>query len=371
MADLLVLTAGAASTTTCDIRLHRAPDREWASAIAQLDAAGVPVPLPARPEWARHLVDADAQLLAAYDTSQRCLGVLAVEVRVSRALPGHRLYRVDRGGSALVGPVGNALFAELRRLVQRDSRALQLDIELVLRSAAEHEAVGVTLASMGFQRKAQPRYYRTTLVADLTGTVDDLFASFSTKTRRDLRASERQPVELRALTDPRYADRITALSRETMARTGGTFTPRPWAQRLRLSGDLPERSRIVGLFRSGHDDPDGLLAFAWACHHGDFAHYEMAGSTRAKDIKVSLNYPLLWDLMRWAQAGGAAWFDLGGVTPGSANSDDPLGGISDFKRWFSKVEVDVGEDWMLEPHPARARLADLARRVGRMVGRGA
>jgi lipid II:glycine glycyltransferase (peptidoglycan interpeptide bridge formation enzyme) len=99
------------------------------------------------------------------------------------------------------------------------------------------------------------------------------------------------------------------------------------------------------------------LAFAWGCVHGRVAEYSESGSSRPDDMKVSTSYALMWDLMSWARQSGAQVFDLGGVTEGNVDSDDPLGGISDFKRFFSQREIEVGQQWLLEPHPARAAAA--------------
>ena len=38
-------------------------------------------------------------------------------------------------------------------------------------------------------------------------------------------------------------------------------------------------------------------------------------------------------------------------------SDDPVGGISDFKRNFGGEVVQVGEDWSFDAAPVRDRLA--------------
>jgi lipid II:glycine glycyltransferase (peptidoglycan interpeptide bridge formation enzyme) len=124
-----------------------------------------------------------------------------------------------------------------------------------------------------------------------------------------------------------------------------------------MSQRAPELSRIAILERTDQTGPERVLAFAWGCMHGEVAEYSESGSTKSNDLKVSTSYALLWDLIRWARAGRARWFDLGGVTSGATHSDDPLGGISDFKRRFSKREVEVGQQWELYPHPARAKVA--------------
>jgi hypothetical protein len=49
---------------------------------------------------------------------------------------------------------------------------------------------------------------------------------------------------------------------------------------------------------------------------------------------------------------------MGGVT--LADGDQPeLEGISNFKRYFSREVVEVGAEWVLEPHPVRAGIATL------------
>ncbi len=57
--------------------------------------------------------------------------------------------------------------------------------------------------------------------------------------------------------------------------------------------------------------------------------------------------------------GAALRFDLGGAT--QAEEGDPTRGIMDFKRYFARNEVEVGEEWVLEPSP---RLGAIAAGIG-------
>ena len=50
-------------------------------------------------------------------------------------------------------------------------------------------------------------------------------------------------------------------------------------------------------------------------------------------------------------------FDLGGVSGGTVESGDPVAGISDFKRLFSKDVAHIADDWILEPRWLPARVA--------------
>ena len=126
----------------------------------------------------------------------------------------------------------------------------------------------------------------------------------------------------------------------------------------------------MGLFRQPGSGPEALLAFGWACHHGDHAEYCTTASTRIPGSRLPLTHPLAWDLIRWAREHGARWFDFGGVSAGGLASADPLGGISDFKRSFSRQIETVGSEWVFEPRPGRARVARALARARRVLGGG-
>ncbi len=153
--------------------------------------------------------------------------------------------------------------------------------------------------------------------------------------------------------------------REIMARTGGRHRRHDWPRLVEFCARHPGLARLVGRLHTEVSGPKSLLAFMLSFFHGDHAQYHTAASTGASCLRMSLSYAVAWDLMRWAKSQGATWFDFGGITVGTqGDPDDPLGGISDFKRFFSKQVVDVGEEWTLEPSRVRAGLA-------RGVGKGA
>lgn len=351
-------------------RVLTAVDDDWSAAIADLDAGGIPVPLPSRPEWNRDIGSGSAVLVTADDRQGRCRAALALQIEPTRALPGHVLARAHRLGASLVGDAGDAVLERLREFAAGHPRLLRVNLEFVLRTPQEHARVAGTLGRLGFTRAAAPRYYEQTLVIDLTRSEEALLGAFSSTTRYDLRHWSRLPVELRLIREPDLAGRLDDISRETMARTNGPYVPQDWKRRIALGNELPERSRLAGMFRAGGSDPDALLAYAWGCSHGDYAHYDDAGSTRVEGKRIPLISPLLWDLIRWAKSGGCTWFDMGGTLPESVAGDDPRQGIDKFKRCFSKEVVAVGSEWVYEPHPGRARLAAGVRAIGSQLLRG-
>jgi hypothetical protein len=171
------------------------------------------------------------------------------------------------------------------------------------------------------------------------------------------------------MTESGWGRRLDELLEESLTRTGGRRPAVDWDAQVEFSRRHPDLVNIVGLFRTDVTGPDSLIAFCSAVHHGDYAHYDAAGTSRTDSLKIAMAYPLLWANIRWAKRHGAHWFDLGGVTAGRyGDSGDALGGISDFKRFFSKELVDLGGEWMMEPRPLRGwiarKISAAAARVG-------
>jgi hypothetical protein len=341
-------------------RVTRQPGPEWERIDGELSEAGVATPLWALSSWAAATVRT-VWLVSAHDASGRCGAAVAVEVQPTRAIPGHRFMRARHLGAGVLCEAGAAALAAVHELARSEPRVLRLSLEWILRTAEEQARASAMLASLGFTRCETPRNYVDTLVIGLDGSEEDLLASFSATTRRELRGWAQRPVEMRGITDTRYADRLNAISRETFARTGGAWHPRSWEERIAVSAAAPGRSRLVGLFRTGRDDDQALLAFAWGCIHGEFAQYDDAGSTRVEDIKVSMMYPLMWDLIRWARRSGCGWFDMGGMV--AEGSSDARAGISEFKRRFSKQAAAVGMEWDFVPRPRREGIARALQRA--------
>ncbi len=284
------------------------------------------------------------------------LGAVGVALNASRALPGHQIWRVDRVTDVLDPLDAARLLGAVAAEARRRMRVLRLEVSVTSRSDAFRRALSAQLAQAQFQKIPARRTYDYTLVLDLDGE-DEMLAGLSRQTRRNIRATERQPVTVRPIVDPALAPRMTELMRETLARTGGTYQPVDWSGAMRLSAAVPDRSRLVGMFRTDADGPEALLAFSWGMHHGDHAVYDAGASTRATDVRIAMAYPLIWDLVVWARRGGAKWFDFGGVSRPEPGAEDPLAGISDFKRSFSRQVEEVGDEYVIELAPIRSAVA--------------
>lgn len=336
----------------------------------QLIGAGVPLPLPHRASWALLQPRSHENwLLCVRDSAGQPVGAAAVHVAPSRALPGHKLLRVERFGHGFPADAYRAALHVLISLARREPRVLRLYVESFAIDAAPRELLERELETLGFARMKAPRCYEDTLVLSLEGDEDAIFASLHRTGRQNIRSAAKRPIRIQPIVDPAEFSRLDEISVETFARTGGKYDPPDWSRIVALCDREPRASRLVGLYRTDVAGPAGLLAFARACGHGDHAHYASSGSTRAVEGNIPLIYPLLWDLILWAKRSGARFFDFGGVTAGNQESDDRLGGISDFKRRFTKQLAHVGAEWSFEPRPMHAHAARMVQSASSLVSR--
>jgi hypothetical protein len=245
----------------------------------------------------------------------------------------------------------------LAAYIRKDRSVLRVTVEVFALDPECRARTSEALRRHGFLQVRADRSYERTLVMDLTPSEDVLLAGFHRNARQRIRAVRKLPVELTTAESVVLAPRLQELDDATRRRTGGELRRLDWEAFVRMSVEVPHLSRIAILKRTDRDGPESVLAFAWGCRHGEGGQYFESGSVRADDMTVPTGYALLWDLISWARSGGANWFDLGGVTAGGVGSDDALGGISDFKRRFCQLELEVGEQWQLEPRPVRAAAA--------------
>jgi hypothetical protein len=335
----------------------------------ELARAGIALPFGQTTRWAQITRRGDGVLLIARDDAGNSVGALGALHLPNRSLPGHRTYRVERLAACSSPAVDALLVGELSELARNDRRCLAVIVELFERNDADRERLAELLRAQGFHRTSQPRTYERTVAMELVGSEEELFAKLARSARRNVREPAKRGLDLRPLTDSGLADRVHYLVTETFARTGGVAPRLPWADIIAWSTEEPRVSRMVGLFDGRTAGDHGLIAMAWGTANGRYATYELGASVRVPDLKnVPLNYALLWDLICWARRDtNASWFDLGGASSGA--DDDPLAGNLDFKRYFSQEIIPVGEEWHLEPHPLRAKVARAVGAVARVARR--
>ena len=325
----------------------------------QLEQQGIVLPFVQRAEWLRMLGYPDSTLLVAGDENRSPHAAVAIAIGRSRALPGHRIYKVERFGVTGAPEAADQLLAAIAEAAREDRRCIRVRIELFERDPELRKRLAFTLRELGFIKSQRPESYVRTPCLDLSPSEEELFANVAASARRNVRAPMKRGFELARLHDPAYVARIEQLVEEVYRRTGGKPRQLPWRGILGVSQTTPNRSHIVGLLSPNDKTPSGLVSVAWGCVHGNYVTYEAGASTRHHGLgNLAVAYAPVWNLIAWAKRQGAAWFDFGGVSvdaPGS--SHDPLAGIADFKRFFSGHIVEVGEQWILEPRRIRAMIA--------------
>lgn len=330
--------------------LRDAADRRRAERV--LEAAGRPIPFYHRIE---------SSVILDRGTTSWWVSVAGAEPSgfavEERRLPlGHRLLHLRRLG-ATVAPEAIAAAADAIAAIEREGGTLRTTVELFSPDESHRLALADALAARGF-RDGVATGYRDTILVDLRPAESDILASFSGSARRNVRAVAKGAIAVRPIEDPALAPRVDAILHASLTRTGAGHHRRDWHARIAFARRHPELARLAGVFRTDRAGPDALVAFAWGCAHGDHVEYSDAGSLRVADLRVPLGYALVWDIACWGKGLGAQWFDLGGVTSGRlGDPEDPLGGISDFKRTFSTNTLRVADHLESHPRSLRARAA--------------
>ena len=330
----------------------------------RIDVAGKSIRLTSRQSWLRHLGSPDDRVLVL--DSEPSVAMLAIHGAKSRLLPTHRIWRISVGDS-LATDEGTRLLTETARLAREEHRVLRLFAEVECVDEQRRAAIAATLSSLGFHRIPQERIPESTLLIDLSRDEDQILASFSKSTRQNIRLTDKYSVRIAPLNDPALAPRMNGMVAQSFARTGGETQAEDWNRVMKVCAELPGRCGLMGAFVGDGSAPEHLVGFAWALHHGDRVVYHTGAAARDANLKIRVLCPVLWALIRWAKQNGGRWFDLGGITPGSADQNDALGRISDFKRGFSETEVALGSEWALEPSPmlwnATQRMSAFVRRM--------
>ena len=324
----------------------------------QLEEQGVVLPFAQRAQGLRMFGYADSTLLVAADQGGSARAAVAIAIGRSRTLPGHRIYKVERFGATESPEAAEQLLSAIADAARADRRCIRVRIELFERDLHLRQRLAHTLKELGFVKSQKPESYVRTPCLDLSPSEDELFAKVAASARRNVRAPVKRGFELAHLDDSLYAARIEQLTDEVYQRTGGKPRRLPWRGILETSRTTPDRSRVVGLLAPNDRSPTGLVSFAWGCVNGNYVTYEAGASTRHHGVgNLAVAYAPLWNLIAWAKRQGASWFDFGGISEAAHSAHDPLGGIADFKRFFTGHIIEVGEQWILEPRRIRAMIA--------------
>jgi GNAT superfamily N-acetyltransferase len=335
------------------------------NAEAELDERAFPLPLASRTSWAKYLGSRNHAFAIARTPDGQVAGLIGIEETPTRALPGHRVIRLHSVEDAYATDVGSALLDAVVDRARGSGRVLSVAVELECLGEGARGYLREALEARAFRQVRSERIPSRTLALELSPSEDAIQSSFSATTRTRLRRARKLGIDVRPLTSDALCDFMNAMLHQTFARTRGRIESTDWTAIMAMSNEVPRHSRLIGVFDGARSGPDALVAFAWGHNSGSRAVYHMGASIRSSGAKIPLLDLAMWDLIAWAKREGAHWFDFGGVSAAEGAGDDPLAGISEFKRRFCRNEIAFGEEWVFEPSPAKA---SIARSVVRSLG---
>lgn len=294
----------------------------------------------------------------------------AIETSSSRALPGTLIGRADRIGRKLheaTMPYLGQLLAESAKAIPKLQR---LDVRVFDENADRRRGMEVAILAAGGSVSEKPMQYSQTIAVDLGQSGECWRSSMTKEARYELRKFWRMGMaQVRIIADLRYARRMQSLYAKTFDRTGGNVPSLDMAALLSRCANDPG-SKLVGVFLEGYPSPDDLVAFMLGHFHGDHGSYEEGASDRAEALRqIPMGYPLMAALLEWTESLGGKWFDMGGVPSEAARRHGSLRGIVEFKRRFSRKEIDVATEFVFFPRPFLAFAANASRAIVQAVGR--
>jgi len=255
-----------------------------------------------------------------------------------------------------------ALLMALHRAAQR-RRAWACWVEPELPDGHASTAVLLALRYRPPVRSVQPR---RTILVDLTPTEDEILAAMKSKTRYNVRLSQRRGIRVRqgTLEDIPLFYR---LMQETGVRDAfGIHTEAYYRRAYEL---FAPRGQVALLLAELEGEPlAGVLAFAV----GTKAWY-IAGGSSNRHRNLMPTYGVQWAAMQWARARGCTVYDLWGVPDADeeilerefTERRDGLWGVYRFKRGFGGRLVRYVGLWERSLHPLYPLASALALKLAR------
>lgn len=156
-------------------------------------------------------------------------------------------------------------------------------------------------------------------------TEEELLASFTQKTRYNIRLAARKGVEVRVC-GQEMVEEFTRIMVETGVRDN--FVTRDAAYFSNILKNLGEHARLYMAFHEGKP-----IAGTLAIWFGDKVWY-LYGASSNEHRNLMPNYLLQWSMIQWAVEKGCRVYDFRGVS-GDLSEDNPLYGLYKFKKGFN------------------------------------
>lgn len=223
----------------------------------------------------------------------------------------------------------------------REAGAFMMRIEPEL---PRSEDLAATLRAGGMVQVPPVQPNASTIVMDLSGSIDDVFARINKKRRYDIRRAERDGV-VAGLAEPTDENLHTmyelwegVVADHQLALRGEDYYTRFWRTFLDAG--------MGALFLAHYEGR--AVAGAFAVVLGEKSTYKDGASVRDRPVQGA-SHLLQWRVMEWAHERGAKAHDLCGTPPSDQmdNTEHQYYGLGQFKRGFNAEVTDFTGAWDL------------------------
>lgn len=225
-------------------------------------------------------------------------------------------------------------------------------------------AAATAIRSAGYRDTVRIIPNPSTILLDVSGTEDEVFARIGKKARNSINRAKRDGITVARV--PASDENCAALYRLLVETAEGRFVLRS-AGYYRSFWQSFESAGAGQVFLARRDGE--LVAGAFAMALGAKTTYKDGASVRAKTA-YGASHALQWEVIRWANERGAIVHDLCGAPPADRADDreHPLFGVGQFKRSFQPEITDYAGAFDLPLRPrAYAIWTKLGDRIARRV----
>ena len=208
------------------------------------------------------------------------------------------------------------------------------------------------LPRLGYLQTSRTIQPRSTIVVDLSPPEDEILAAMKSKTRYNIRLSERKGVTVREGTVA-DVDAFYTLMQETGERDAFGIHTRDYYRRA-MELYSPAGQGALFMAEIGTESLAGLMAFAV----GQKSWY-ICGASSDQHRNLMPAYAVQWAAMRWAKARGCTTYDLWGIPDADERTleeqfeerSDGLWGVYRFKRGYGGQVVRYTGLWERSLNP--------------------
>lgn len=249
-----------------------------------------------------------------------------------------------------------AILPELKVFAAKNGVFLvKIEPEIIKTDEAPAELTNLDLIKA---RNIQPN--ASTILLDLSGSLDDIMASLNQKGRHALRRAQRDGATVQQV--PATDENCRIMYDLYKITAEGQFATRSYSYYKHFWQSF-EHAGMGQLFFAYADGQ--LAAAAYALLFGTKSTYKDGASLRERPI-YGMSHFLQWNVIEWAKLRGATVHDFCGSPPSDQikNPDHPYYGFGRFKTSFSKNVVDFVGVYDIPVRPYRYRIwAKIGERV--------